>query len=657
MNIQNSNQMNNLIRQICRNPKLLETIEQTEELQLELVKINYQYVRHFNKPAESVIKMILENKPDAIAYIRNLKDIPNINNMLMGILINDPLIIRSIPEPTIEMMEIAIKNDPYYIKYIQNPPDTIMKLALDRNPDVFYIMKNPSDEIKIYALQKNPSLFKQMKKSTNLIDMVLNLDGMQLVNIQNPSDKNIYDAINNNGLAIQFILFPNDELINIALNNNGLALEFIDRKTFQMIDIAIKNNPLSIKFVDLDNISLFNDDNDIRSSMINYAIETNPNTVEFINEKFISESQKEYILNKNPSLAIYFDNIQDELCITLLTKDIKHISLIKYPSLNTLLYIAENNPLYLTKLYDSKYLLWKWDICIALVSKNWECIKYIPYEMFINYQLPYPNPTYEIQLAAVKNSYQALYFIPSNCQTHELKQIALQNNGYAIQFIKEPSKDEIIQAVTQNGLAIKYVYDLLYGQIPNDNNVYVDKFLNIIPFDDDYTKKIAYQASIRSQLNMDELYKLAVKQNGLALEFIKNQTNEIITLALEQNLKALEYVAIITKDILQYAYNKNPNVLQDVNISKNIKKQIFIYILSKIQNRDDDEEDLCPICLNELCENVYKTKCGHIFHAECLMELAERDVCLCSICKCDIAQIDIQEILKYDFTIHNDVLM
>jgi len=53
-----------------------------------------------------------------------------------------------------------------------------------------------------------------------------------------------------------------------------------------------------------------------------------------------------------------------------------------------------------------------------------------------------------------------------------------------------------------------------------------------------------------------------VKQNGLALEFVKNQTPEICLAAVKQNGLALEFVKNQTRDICLAAVNQEPYALQ-----------------------------------------------------------------------------------------------
>jgi len=73
-------------------------------------------------------------------------------------------------------------------------------------------------------------------------------------------------------------------------------------------------------------------------------------------------------------------------------------------------------------------------------------------------------------------------------------------NGYAIQHIKNPSKEIQKLAVTQDGFAIQYI------QNPSK-----------------------------------EIQKLAVTQNGSAIQYIKNPSEEVMELAVKQNKEVVQY--------------------------------------------------------------------------------------------------------------------
>ena len=103
--------------------------------------------------------------------------------------------------------------------------------------------------------------------------------------------------------------------------------------------------------------------------------------------------------------------------------------------------------------------------------------------------------------------------------------LAVQKNGWAIEYIKEPSVEVQKLAVKQNGYALRYV----------DNKT-------------------------------EEICKLAVQQNGLALQYIVDQTDEICELAVKENGLALQYVENQNEEICKLAIQQNPDAIFWVDI-------------------------------------------------------------------------------------------
>ena len=125
---------------------------------------------------------------------------------------------------------------------------------------------------------------------------------------------------------------------------------------------------------------------------------------------------------------------------------------------------------------------------------------------------------------------------------------------------------------------------------------------------------------IQNQTN--EICLLAVKQNGMALQFVKNQTNEICLSAVQQNGMALQFVKNQTNEICLSAVQQNGMALQFVND----KEYKLLFITSNINIKKDD---ICSICISqndsEWCEIL---DCLHVFHKECLLRwLEEKNIC------------------------------
>ena len=109
-------------------------------------------------------------------------------------------------------------------------------------------------------------------------------------------------------------------------------------------------------------------------------------------------------------------------------------------------------------------------------------------------------------------------------EDYELCNIAVQKNGYALQFVNEQTEELCKLAVQQDGIALKYVKEPTY-----------------------------------------ELCKLAVQQCGIAIDFVKEQTEELCKLAVQQNGNALEYVKEQTEELCKLAVQQDRYAEEYVN--------------------------------------------------------------------------------------------
>jgi len=179
-----------------------------------------------------------------------------------------------------------------------------------------------------------------------------------------------------------------------------------------------------------------------------------------------------------------------------------------------------------------------------------------------------------------------LLFIIKN-QNPEICKEAIKQKHYtlhAIKHIKNKNYNLYLEAVKQNGMALQFV-DI------QDNTLYQYLCLE------------------------------AVKQNGLALQFIKKQTYEICLEAVKQNGLALQFVAnnIInqnTDSIIASAYNNKYFIIEtDSNDSATCATT----------------NEQCLICLSIdysiWCKII---KCNHKFHTNCLIKwIKEKKNCPC----------------------------
>lgn len=129
--------------------------------------------------------------------------------------------------------------------------------------------------------------------------------------------------------------------------------------------------------------------------------------------------------------------------------------------------------------------------------------------------------TYDIAVKAVIYDGKNLEFVRNDLIDENIINIALKSNGEAIKYIKNPTRQNYIDAITSNPFCISVIKDM-------DN----------------------------------ELYMLAIKINPMVLQFVdeSNQTNEMCTYAVSNcdDSVILDYVRKQTPEICKLAIEKNP---------------------------------------------------------------------------------------------------
>jgi Fe2+ or Zn2+ uptake regulation protein len=183
---------------------------------------------------------------------------------------------------------------------------------------------------------------------------------------------------------------------------------------------------------------------------------------------------------------------------------------------------------------------------ILAVKQNGYAIQYIN------------NPTEEVQKIAVQHYGNAIQYI--NNPTEEVQRLAVQQNGYAIYYIENPTEEVQRLAVQQNGTAIEYIKN------PSEE-----------------IQKIAVQQNgreIRYIKNpSEEIQKIAVQQNGREIRYIKNPSEKVRRLAVKENGSAIRYIKDPSETVKRLAvqqtgfaiqYIKNPSeVVQKIAVQQN----------------------------------------------------------------------------------------
>ena len=130
----------------------------------------------------------------------------------------------------------------------------------------------------------------------------------------------------------------------------------------------------------------------------------------------------------------------------------------------------------------------------------------------------------------IKNNPYQIIFIENNDENYnEICKLAVQQNGYTLQCIKNQTDEICKLAVQQNGLVLKFVKPELM----------TDEICKLAV--QQYGCALFY---VKPEFMTDEICKLAVSKNGFALRYVNPElmTDEICKLAVQQNSYALKYV-------------------------------------------------------------------------------------------------------------------
>ena len=110
--------------------------------------------------------------------------------------------------------------------------------------------------------------------------------------------------------------------------------------------------------------------------------------------------------------------------------------------------------------------------------------------------------------------------------SEKLQRLAVTQKGYAIQFIKNPSEKIQELAVSRNGYAIRYI------------------------------KKPS-----------EELKELAVKQDGCAIQYIKNPSEELQKLAVSEDGYAIHYINNPSEKVQKIAKKRRKGLIRSIQIN------------------------------------------------------------------------------------------
>lgn len=172
------------------------------------------------------------------------------------------------------------------------------------------------------------------------------------------------------------------------------------------------------------------------------------------------------------------------------------------------------------------------ELQLEAVNQNGFSIKYIK------------NPSKKIQLAAINKNCFAIQFVSNADQ--EVQLAAVKQDGCTIKFIKNPSNDIQLAAVKQNGDAIEYI-------IKSELNSTVSPEVKLEAVRQNGIA-IRFMCDLDSYLDLDldlnlEIQLSAVRRNGNAIYWIRDPCEEVQLEAVRQNAESIEYIIESVKTV------------------------------------------------------------------------------------------------------------
>ncbi len=214
------------------------------------------------------------------------------------------------------------------------------------------------------------------------------------------------------------------------------------------------------------------------------------------------------------------------------------------------------------------------------------------------------NPTYFLYKMAIKH-----FKISSYRYTNSYKYAIF--NCINIDFLTHNQYFDICLSLLEHYQSLKYIkiHKLLTIQYLELCMLCIDTIENFGGF---YNYEFINFEYLNNYLPIHDIYKIFVTTNGLALQFIKEQTEEICLLAVKNNHISFQYVKNKTFDICKIVLNKYGLFLKGLNKNNYTKEQYHELCNIAINNRCSsleyvDEEfktfDICSLAIS-ICYNT-----------------------------------------------------
>ena len=512
----------------------------TEDINRSLVMKNPSYIKNIKNQTEELCKIAIMDSPKNIIHVLT---------------------------QTVDICMLAVKKDGLMLEHVENKFKT---------PDVCY---QAVKQIPI-ALQYVP----QDRQTKELCEAAVKSNGKSLYFVDEKffTSEMCELAVRSNGMALAYIgqdIENYDSISLLAVKENGLALEFVPKDKTVMLNLAeiqfeaVKQNGSALKFVELD---------DITEELCELAVLTDGLMLEYASKRNFLNDQMCLNAVKQNGLAIKYANVMtdnDDILINLCEEAVKSNPntleiIVKTPVVFERLnkYEDKINAIYLSAVKKNGLILYH--IPSSKITKELEeaaknCVVSMPLHYTYYTTDGYPCINMPLHYTAVKYPFvnELEYCIPDNIskmfrydaekQCYVIENApristnvfaqddisvinSISENGLNIQYSPKLTPELCMLAVKQNGLALQYIPATIQTKELCEEAVKQNGLALV------YVSMGLQSADIR---------KIAVQQNGFAIKYVgsANQTAELCKQAITQNVTALEFIFNMTADLWQHA--------------------------------------------------------------------------------------------------------
>lgn len=255
--------------QLSINPSLICLIvDQTEQMQLDAVKLDGSVIALCNKPTNQVYMEAIRNKPEVIKMIPRNECFIDLAMSLKPEVVEGLKLSAAQQRKLIEMVNEEGRAGTYF-KYISNPHYTIIPQAVRLYPENIKYLKNTElpESVQLAVVTEDSTLIEYIFNPTESVQMTAVVDNIEnyelilspytsvsLYVLQKKKDyfplmANKSECINVTGVEadptnIQYVNHPKDEIVMIALDADIDNYKLVNSPLSSLIKQRIKNELL-----------------------------------------------------------------------------------------------------------------------------------------------------------------------------------------------------------------------------------------------------------------------------------------------------------------------------------------------------------------------------------------------------------------------------